>query len=593
MRRRASDAPETKEAKIMSGQNKSIRSIFNILFIIVLVTAWLGAAPNTARAAAEQSPSLMPTNNCNGTGFMRSLTLTQSLGPTDDESTGLVPLGFSVNYFGNDFTHVYINNNGNLTFAAPSGNHNWNSAGLAYFSVPVIAPFYADVDTIPGGSPNLVYYDQVTVGGHPAFAVHWDHVGYYERHVDKTNDFMVILIDRSDRAAGDFDIEFDYGQVQWETGDASSGSGGLGGFSAIIGFASSITSLVEYQAPGSLIPGSFLDSNATTGAVHTALNSTHCGQWVFQVEDSAPLAESWEVTSLDGIGCNAHNTDFMTMLSNVTFPTTLRFLTLVDASGTRYMDQDAGVPFEGNGSYVQQLLYDNSGGPAANAWPIPDNTPITVQFQLINGAGGPPVTDYMIHLTKCNDGTFMRTFDDVPLQNWALSWIYRLYFAGITTGCSASPLLYCPDDTVTRAQMAVFLERGMRGAAYNPPAGTGTVFTDVPLSYWADNWIEKLSADGITNGCGSGIYCPDDPVTRAQMAKFLLIAKHGSGYTPPAPTGIFPDVPISNWAAGWIEELYHENITSGCGNGNYCPDANVTRDQMAKFLVLTFNLPLY
>jgi hypothetical protein len=189
------------------------------------------------------------------------------------------------------------------------------------------------------------------------------------------------------------------------------------------------------------------------------------------------------------------------------------------------------------------------------------------------------------------DYTAVATFADVPTTYWAWSFIERLYFAGITGGCGSSPLIYCPEKSVTRAQMAIFLERGMNGSTYTPPAATGTVFGDVPLSYWSAAWIEKLYADGITGGCGSGNYCPDNPATRAQMAIFLLRAKHGSSYTPPPATGVFGDVPTSYWAANWIEQLYAEGITGGCGGGNYCPDNPVTRAQMAIFLVRTFNLP--
>ena len=75
------------------------------------------------------------------------------------------------------------------------------------------------------------------------------------------------------------------------------------------------------------------------------------------------------------------------------------------------------------------------------------------------------------------------------------------------------------------------------------------------------------------------------------MAIFLLRAKHGAGYTPPAATGIFADVPLNYWALNWIEQLYPEGSTTGCGGGNYCPEDPVTRAQMAVFLVRTFNLP--
>jgi sugar lactone lactonase YvrE len=185
-------------------------------------------------------------------------------------------------------------------------------------------------------------------------------------------------------------------------------------------------------------------------------------------------------------------------------------------------------------------------------------------------------------------------FADVPFPYWASSFIERLYAAGITGGCSLSPLNYCPEDTVTRAQMAVFLLRGIHGASYAPPGvGAGTGFGDVPPSYWSATFIKQLAAEGITTGCGNGNYCPEHPVTRAQMAVFLLRSKYGAGYVPPDVAGStgFGDVPANYWSAAWIKQLVTEGITSGCGGGNYCPEQPVTRAQMAVFLVRTFGLP--
>jgi hypothetical protein len=139
--------------------------------------------------------------------------------------------------------------------------------------------------------------------------------------------------------------------------------------------------------------------------------------------------------------------------------------------------------------------------------------------------------------------------------------------------------------------MAVFLERGVRGSFYTPPPATGAVFTDVPANHWAAAWIETLAADGITSGCGGGNYCPDSIVTLAQMAVFLLRARHGANFQPPPATGVFSDVPLNYWAAPWIEQLASEGITSGCGTGTYCPDNPVTRAQMAVFLVRAFDIP--
>ena len=90
------------------------------------------------------------------------------------------------------------------------------------------------------------------------------------------------------------------------------------------------------------------------------------------------------------------------------------------------------------------------------------------------------------------------------------------------------------------------------------------------------------------------IYCPDDPVTREQMAVFLLGASEGVGYVPPACTGIFADVACpTDWSVDWVEDLFNRGITGGCATGppRYCPDDFVTRGQMAVFETATFGLP--
>lgn len=186
-------------------------------------------------------------------------------------------------------------------------------------------------------------------------------------------------------------------------------------------------------------------------------------------------------------------------------------------------------------------------------------------------------------------------FADVPSDYWAQSWIESIYLAGITGGCGTSPLIYCPAATVNRDQMAVFLLRGIHGSNYGPPpVGTSTGFGDVPTNYWAAAWIKQFAAEGITSGCGGGNYCPSSPVTRAQMAVFLLRAKYTSSYTPPPVGGStgFSDVPVTHPFAAWIKQLAAEGITSGCAVGKFCPNNSVTRDQMAIFLQRTFNLPM-
>ena len=111
-------------------------------------------------------------------------------------------------------------------------------------------------------------------------------------------------------------------------------------------------------------------------------------------------------------------------------------------------------------------------------------------------------------------------FADVPASDPFAPWIENLYNLGITGGCSSSPLRYCPDQTVLRQQMAVFLLKTLLGSSYVPPACTG-VFADVPCPSLFANWIEDLYRRQIAAGCGNGNFCPTDPDTRGQMAAFL------------------------------------------------------------------------
>jgi subtilisin family serine protease len=151
---------------------------------------------------------------------------------------------------------------------------------------------------------------------------------------------------------------------------------------------------------------------------------------------------------------------------------------------------------------------------------------------------------------------------------------------------------YCPDGNITRAQMAVFILRAKYGDAYTPPAATGLVFDDVAQDSFAAAYIEALVDEGITAGCGGGDYCPNAYITRAEMAVFILRAMYGTGYTPnPASGAVFNDVGVNDFASAWIEALNAEGITGGCGGGNYCPGGYVTRAEMAVFLVAAFNIP--
>ena len=183
-------------------------------------------------------------------------------------------------------------------------------------------------------------------------------------------------------------------------------------------------------------------------------------------------------------------------------------------------------------------------------------------------------------------------FSDVPPSNPFHDYVDTIARNGITVGCQDGTV-YCPDDPSTRAQMAVFLLKSKFGADHVPPAAVEGVFLDVHPGDFAADWIEELASLGITGGCGNGNYCPNDPVTRGQMAVFLLKTLLGMDYVPPPAAHIFEDVPADYFSIDWIEDLYNRQITAGCQANplRYCPDQPNTRAQMAVFLTKTFSLP--
>ena len=208
-------------------------------------------------------------------------------------------------------------------------------------------------------------------------------------------------------------------------------------------------------------------------------------------------------------------------------------------------------------------------------------------------------------------------FLDVPQANPFHADVEKIFREGITTGCGNGS--YCMNLSVTRAQMAAFLLRAEHGGSFMPlpcsplpapfPAG---FFADVPCPGPGGagdftNFIYQLARERITSGCSASPlkFCPQSPITRAQMAVFLLRTEHigafplGS-YNPPAATGtVFGDVAIGAQFADFMEQLKAEGITDGCQMANppsqplplFCPNAPATRSQMARFLVRTFGLP--
>lgn len=257
-------------------------------------------------------------------------------------------------------------------------------------------------------------------------------------------------------------------------------------------------------------------------------------------------------------------------------------------------------------------------GPRGNLSPVTCNDD-TNGIQSAAGFNAVAQTTYFIEIAQYN-GTLsgavsksipsstggslklhLTSFSDVPGTHIFWRPIEGFYKAGITVGCSQSPKMYCPNQPVTRAEMAVFLLRAMFGSSYQPNPAQKGMFADVPYPGLEPftPWIEQFYLEGVTAGCSQNPlrYCPNQPVTRAEMTIFIELALHGRNYQPhPSQTGMFADVPYPGLESftPWIEQFYLDGITAGCSLNPlmYCPQNLVTRGEMAVFIDRAFSIPI-
>jgi hypothetical protein len=166
-------------------------------------------------------------------------------------------------------------------------------------------------------------------------------------------------------------------------------------------------------------------------------------------------------------------------------------------------------------------------------------------------------------------GTFID--DDRSVFEADIEWLAS---ESITQGCDPAKggTRFCPDQPITRGQMAAFFHRALGDEL---PMGVPASFTDTTGSVFAAD-IAWLSATGISRGCTADRFCPDDPVTRGQMAAFLARAFG----LEPAPPADFDDTSQSVFADD-ISRIAGSGITRGCTATSFCPNDPVTRGQMA------------
>jgi hypothetical protein len=218
-----------------------------------------------------------------------STLFTTVLPANDDGSTGLVNLGFTALINATSYTQTYVNNNGNITFNGALNTYTPAAINSGSFG-PIIAAFFADVDTRAAGS-NPVTYGSAVLNGKNVFGVNYIKVGVYNSN-PIFNSFQMILTDRSDVALGDFDIQFNYDTIVWDQGSVSSTS-------ALAGYWTSASS--NYTLAGSLVSGALRDGGSNA-LISGSLNSNVAGQYNFEVRGGSVVSTVPEPSALALVG---------------------------------------------------------------------------------------------------------------------------------------------------------------------------------------------------------------------------------------------------------------------------------------------------
>lgn len=260
----------------------SIATRATVVLAVAFVT--LAVASTPAHSASSGAVDNDPALNCNEHRLNRN----------DDGSSSEIYFDFELNFYGDTYNSLWVNNNGNVTFDGPLSTY--TPFDLSTTKHAIIAPFFADVDTRGANGGAVIFnYGDGEYQGQKAFCVVWYQVGYYSYGVDKVNTFQLIIVDRPESGRGSFDIIFNYDTIQWETGSASGGSGGLGGSSARVGFSNGTYSeygSTTYEKSGSGRPGAFLDSNIL-GLANTSTNSDVTGRHVYQVRSGGVIGTKY------------------------------------------------------------------------------------------------------------------------------------------------------------------------------------------------------------------------------------------------------------------------------------------------------------
>ena len=462
----------------------------------------------------------------------------------DDNSSSAIDLSSvfpdGLNFFGTTYTNLYINNNGNLTFSGASSTFT-PSAITANTSIPIIAAYFADVDTRGGAGvatggnatgSNRVYWDLDTAN--QIFTVTWDDVGYFNSHTNKLDAFQIQLIDESDTGVGNFDIEFRYQAINWTTGDASGGSNGLGGTVARAGFSAG-DGVNFFELPQSGDQNDMLGLPTTAAPAGTLGAQSETGIYIFHVRNGVVQGS----TLFDFVFTYNDGKDYYygTVADNGSFGYHEGQL-ITTAFGEYHIYNEEGSTTQSPGTVA--VTYYSHGGPGQASY-----TPVTTALGQADGTGGLGSEADSILGTDGLDHRFSASSEAVFSTSSLFGFVFTYaegaaYYSGTvaddgTYGYAAIAASASPYLSVSSGNYYIFSEGSTAEASgtvivnYYRDGGTATTF---PIDHFANGVSEGSSGLGSETGYFFG-----------SNGDFFKFTNSEEAEDPPLPSGV-----VTVWA---------------------------------------------
>jgi hypothetical protein len=359
---------------------------------------------------------------------------------------------------------------------------------------------------------------------------------------------------------------------------------------------------------------------ATTTTLSSPANPAAYGQSVTLTSSVFPATATGTVTFMDGtavLGIGILSNGTAVSPAQQTLTSGSHALTALYAGDTnngvstglltlQIAGQDAGCA----AAVAPPLFVDSLGGqqalsvsvtPPSCSWTASTSSP-WIQLSANGGTGngvltvtiapnatGDPLTGAIViggQSIAVTSRATAQLFADVTPNSPYFDAVGMMYAKGITSGCATAPLIYCPTQDIPRWQMAVFIVRAVFGSDTFTSSAT-PYFNDVAPSDPGFRWIQKMYEQGITTGCGSGNFCPNSPVTRDQMSIFVIRMRYGAPSIFDFPAiPYFSDVNSAEFAWAWIQRLKEDGVTEGCALTLYCPSDDETRGDMATLVIV-------